>query len=165
MLMTFLRLEIHRIFDLNSYIFDFLPLAFLGFGTFNFKGRHRGRSLIIEACLAVAEDGVAHQATPMADAIVLLAVVPAAIASFSNGVRNGLLLLFPDRNSFLGLVVFTADALAGRIAAQPLLQADAVELAALATFAVASSQASLLRLLLLNSRLWFMLGMIFDKLF
>lgn len=85
----------------------------------------------------MAKDGVTELAIRMAHAIVLLAVIPAAITTLADSVGDDLLLLLSDRDRLLCLVVLTADTLADSWrAAQALLEADAVELAALATLAI-----------------------------
>ena len=86
----------------------------------------------------MAEDGVAELTIGMADAIVLLAVVSTAITTLADGLENYSLLLLAYSNSLLRLIILAAYALTySWLAAQTGLEADAVELAAFATLAVA----------------------------
>ena len=89
----------------------------------------------------------------MADAIVLLAVVPSAIAPLTDCISHSLLLLISCSDGILCLIILAADTLADtRLASNTLLEADAVELAALATLAVAVFGPSLISSVLHDRR-------------
>ena len=63
--------------------------ALLGLRALGLVRWHGRRALVVVAGLAVAQFRVAHQATTMADAVVLPAVVPPAIAALAHRFKNG----------------------------------------------------------------------------
>ena len=73
----------------------------------------------------------------MADAVVFLAVVLLAIASFTHSLLKGSLLFLPCQYGFLRIVVFAARALTDTgLARVGSPSTDTVKLATLATFAI-----------------------------
>ena len=96
-------------------------------------------SLVIEALCAVAEGRVAHEPLAVADTVVLLAIVPLAVAALADIFLQKSLLFLPSLYSRRPVVIEAVLALAHpRYAPDSLLQTHAVELAALTSLAVAT---------------------------
>ena len=82
--------------------------AFLRFSRLGLEGWHRWGPLVVVAGLTVAQVSIAHQSVAMTDAVVLLAVIPAAIAAFADSFFEGLLLGFTGCNSLFRVVIQAA---------------------------------------------------------
>ena len=91
------------------------------------------------AVSAVTKVGVTHETVGMADAVVLLAVIPLAVAAFAHSLSQGSLLLFSCQYGGWTIVIQATVALTNSwYARKALLEADAIKLAAVTSFAVAS---------------------------
>ena len=114
----------------------------------SFLGQWRS-TLIIVTIAAVAKVGVALETSGMADAVILLAIVLLAIASFADSTLQSLPLLLSELLGLFSVVIVTVHALADAfLAGDPSLEADTVELPTLTSFAVATELGRILLIII-----------------